>query len=226
MLYLTEYASPLGMMTLVCNKDGLIRAWIEGQKYFASTLKEEPVKIKLGFSDKNCEMDGCESRKVSVHERKESGKGESEKKGYEVLVSSTRNRNLENEKIYNAEDDAVILNLKNTVEWLERYFNGEQPEIAELVLAPQGSEFRQIVWKNLCEIPYGKVVTYGELAKKVAVQMGRERMSAQAVGGAVGHNPISVIIPCHRVIGADGSLTGYAGGIEKKRMLLELEGVL
>ena len=78
----------------------------------------------------------------------------------------------------------------------------------------------------LCEIPYGHVVTYGELAKKLAKKRGICSMSAQAVGGAVGHNPISIIIPCHRVIGSDGSLTGYAGGIEKKRKLLELEGVL
>lgn len=94
---------------------------------------------------------------------------------------------------------------------------------AELSLAPHGSDFQQRVWKLLCEIPYGKTTTYGELAKRVAVQMGRETMSAQAVGGAVGRNPISIIIPCHRVVGADGSLTGYAGGLEKKLSLLQLE---
>ena len=75
----------------------------------------------------------------------------------------------------------------------------------------------------LCEIPYGQVTTYGEIAKKVAKKLGRETMSSQAVGGAVAHNPISIIIPCHRVVGADGSLTGYAGGVEKKKKLLELE---
>lgn len=108
--------------------------------------------------------------------------------------------------------------------WLDRYFAGEKPSISELPLAPAGSEFRQEVWNILCEIPYGKVITYGEIAKKMAEKMNRQRMSSQAVGGAVGHNPISIIIPCHRVVGSNGSLTGYAGGINIKVKLLELEG--
>ena len=82
------------------------------------------------------------------------------------------------------------------------------------------------MWKLLCEIPYGRVTTYGELAAETARRLGRERMSAQAIGGAVGHNPISVIIPCHRVIGADGSMTGYAGGIGLKEWLLSHEGAI
>lgn len=109
--------------------------------------------------------------------------------------------------------------------WLDRYFAGERPAISELPLAPIGSEFRQEVWDILCEIPYGEVVTYGDIAKKMAVKMNKERMSSQAVGGAVGHNPISIIIPCHRVVGSNGSLTGYGGGIGMKIRLLELEGV-
>ena len=88
-----------------------------------------------------------------------------------------------------------------------------------------GPPFRLSVWKHLLEIPYGETTTYGEIAKRIAREMGIERMSAQAVGGAVGHNPVSIIVPCHRVIGADGSLTGYAGGLEKKVRLLTLEGV-
>ena len=88
-----------------------------------------------------------------------------------------------------------------------------------------GSEFRQQVWKLLREIPYGETITYGGLAKRLARERGLERMSAQAVGGAVGHNEISIIVPCHRVVGSDGSLTGYAGGIDKKERLLILEGV-
>ncbi len=114
---------------------------------------------------------------------------------------------------------------EETIRWLERYFSGEKPEMEELSLAPHGSEFRKEVWKILCQIPYGKVITYGEIARQIAKERGLERMSAQAVGGAVGHNPISVIVPCHRVIGSDGSLTGYAGGIDLKKMLLEHEGV-
>lgn len=115
--------------------------------------------------------------------------------------------------------------LQNTVEWLNRYFTGEKPDIAELPLAPSGSDFRQMIWRLLCKIPYGEVTTYGELARQAAELMGKPSMSAQAVGGAVGHNPISIIIPCHRVVGSDGSLTGYAGGVDKKMWLLKHEGI-
>ena len=109
--------------------------------------------------------------------------------------------------------------------WLDRYFAGEKPAISELPLAPIGSEFRQEVWRILSEIPYGQNITYGDIAKKMAAKMHKKSMSSQAVGGAVGHNPISIIIPCHRVVGSNGSLTGYAGGIDTKIKLLELEGV-
>lgn len=109
-------------------------------------------------------------------------------------------------------------------QWLDHYFAGEQPSLTELKLAPMGSDFRQRVWSMLCQIPYGETTTYGEIAKQVAAELGRETMSAQAIGGAVGHNPISIIIPCHRVVGTNGSLTGYAGGIDKKAWLLTHEG--
>ncbi|QOV19531.1 methylated-DNA--[protein]-cysteine S-methyltransferase [Blautia liquoris] len=108
--------------------------------------------------------------------------------------------------------------------WLDRYFAGKQPGISQLPLSPRGSDFRKDVWKILCEIPYGEVTTYGEIAAKIAAIMNKESMSSRAVGGAVGHNPISIIIPCHRVIGSDGSLTGYAGGVDVKVKLLKLEG--
>lgn len=109
--------------------------------------------------------------------------------------------------------------------WLDRYFAGENPPISDLPLAPRGSAFRKMIWEMLCQIPCGQFTTYGALAREAAIRLGRKSMSAQAVGGAVGHNPISVIIPCHRVLGTDGSLTGYAGGVEKKRWLLQHEGV-
>ena len=114
---------------------------------------------------------------------------------------------------------------RQTRNWLDSYFAGERPSISQLNLLPAGSKFRRLVWKILCEIPYGEVTTYGEISKKIAEQCGLQRMSAQAVGGAVGHNPISIIIPCHRVVGSNGNLTGYAGGIQKKAMLLKHEGV-
>lgn len=106
--------------------------------------------------------------------------------------------------------------------WLDCYFGGREPDFLP-PLHPVGSAFRQAVWELLLQIPYGKTVTYGELARRLAEMRGSAGMSAQAVGGAVGHNAISVIIPCHRVVGTDGSLTGYAGGIDRKVRLLELE---
>lgn len=109
--------------------------------------------------------------------------------------------------------------------WLDRYFAGEKPSSASLPLAPVGGAFRQGVWRILRDIPYGDVTTYAAIAKQMAVCMGRDHMSSQAVGGAVGHNPISIIIPCHRVVGSNGSLTGYAAGVETKKWLLALEGV-
>lgn len=105
--------------------------------------------------------------------------------------------------------------------WLTAYFTGA-PLPAMPPLAPSGSPFRQAVWALLREIPYGATTTYGALAQ--ALRARGIAAAPQAVGGAVGHNPISILIPCHRVVGADGSLTGYAGGVEKKRFLLELEG--
>jgi methylated-DNA-[protein]-cysteine S-methyltransferase len=108
-------------------------------------------------------------------------------------------------------------------EWLAAYFAGENPPW-NLPLAPRGSPFRQEVWGFLREIPYGQRTSYGAIAAGVAARQGLAAMSAQAVGGAVGHNPISLLIPCHRVVGADGQLTGYAGGLDRKKALLELEG--
>ncbi|KAI4452426.1 Methylated-DNA--protein-cysteine methyltransferase [Eubacterium plexicaudatum ASF492] len=111
-----------------------------------------------------------------------------------------------------------------TRDWLDLYFYGKNPDFMP-PLVVIGSDFRKAVWNILRQIPYGQTMTYGEIAKKMAKQMGTAQMSAQAVGAAVGRNPISVLIPCHRVVGSNGSLTGYAGGIEKKAALLELEKV-
>ena len=122
------------------------------------------------------------------------------------------------EEIQQKDDEEILIKTKK---WFNKYFNLEKPQISELELEPLGGEFRKKVWKKLCKIPYGKTITYGEIAKQIA----KENMSAQAVGGAVGHNPISIIIPCHRVVGINGNLTGYAGGIDIKVKLLEIENV-
>lgn len=165
MYYQTRYQSPIGEITIASDGENLVGLWLEGQKYFAGSIKEE---------------------------------------------------------MYEKDSLPVFDAVKN---WLERYFKGQRPEISTLPLAPSGSAFRQEVWRLLCEIPYGEVTTYGQLAEKMAKRLNRLHMSAQAVGGAVAHNPISIIIPCHRVIGADGSLTGYAGGLDKKIWLLRWEGM-
>lgn len=165
MLYSTAYASPLGAITLASDGDNIVGLWLDGQKYFAATIKGE---------------------------------------------------------IAEKPDLPVFARAK---QWLDAYFAGKKPAVSDLPLAPCGGEFRKAVWGILCEIPYGQCTTYGEIAKKMAARMNRKSMSGQAVGGAVGYNPISIIIPCHRVVGANGSLTGYAGGIDKKVRLLEHEGV-
>ena len=112
--------------------------------------------------------------------------------------------------------------LSEAKRWLEVYFTGKKPDFMP-PLHIVGSAFRRAVWEILLQIPYGKTTTYGEIARQLAKKQKLPRMSAQAVGGAVGHNEISIIIPCHRVVGTNGSLTGYAGGIDKKIKLLELE---
>ncbi len=165
MFYYTTHPSPLGAATLASDGENIVGLWLDGQKYFAATVKERIEK----------------------------------KAGLPVFAMATK--------------------------WLDAYFSGKKPSISALPLAPDGSEFRKAVWDILRKIPYGQCTTYGAIAQKIAAQMGKKNMSSQAVGGAVGHNPISIIIPCHRVVGSNGSLTGYAGGIGKKVALLEHEGV-
>lgn len=159
MYYSTDYSSPIGEMLIVSDGEAICGVWFYGQKYFKSTIDEEPV----------------------------------------------------------INDDLAIF--KQVKQWFDDYFNGLNPEI-DFEIRLQGSEFRQKVWKILTEIPYGESITYGEIASRISPEM-----SAQAVGGAVGHNPISVIVPCHRVVGANGKITGYAAGIDRKLELLRLEKI-
>ena len=154
-IYVTEYSSPIGVITLGSSGKSLIGLWIEGQKYFLSKYKQ-------------------------------------------------------------TQDDDTIEIFEQTKTWLSEYFKGNNPEIS-IPLEPVGTEFQKKVWEELKNIPYGMTVTYGDISEKLHIG------SAQAVGGAVGQNPISIIIPCHRVVGKNGNLTGYAGGIDKKSMLLNME---
>ena len=152
----------------------------------------------------------------------------------DILLASKNNKLIglwiEGQKyyLYNIKEEMKEENTEILVkakEWLDRYFKGEKPNINELALDPIGSDFRKRVWKILCEIPYGEVITYKDIANIIAKEKGLKKMSCQAIGNAVSHNPISIIIPCHRVVGTNGSLTGYAGGIYKKAYLLEHEKV-
>ena len=135
---------------------------------------------------------------------------------------------IENQKYFlqgfhNLEQKDNLDIFRKTKKWLTSYFEGTKPNVKELRLLAKGTKFQEIVWEELLNIPYGRTITYKELGAIVAKRLGKGSMSAQAIGGAVGHNPISIIIPCHRVIGSNGSLTGYAGGIDKKEYLLKLE---
>lgn len=130
-------------------------------------------------------------------------------------------RNITEETQENNND----LNIIKTKKWLDDYFKGNNREIEDLNINPIGTEFQKLVWKLLCEIPYGQTTTYKNIAIKVAKEKGTPSMSSQAIGGAVSRNPISIIIPCHRVVGTNNSLTGYAGGLDKKIKLLEHEEV-
>lgn len=126
------------------------------------------------------------------------------------------------EPLFYNDDDAVLIDTKK---WLDDYFDGKNPSTDGLKLLPRGTVFQNVVWDILKKVPYGKTVTYGQIAEEVLLKTGQPSMSAQAIGGAVGRNPISIIIPCHRVIGANNNITGYGGGVENKVYLLELEGV-
>ena len=162
MIYTSQYASPLGDITLACDERAVIGLWFNGQKHYGNILPPE---------------------------------------------TQQREQLLQDAK-----------------KWLDIYFSGREPDFLP-PLCYDSTPFRKAVCDIMLTIPYGQTMTYGEIAARIAGQRGLAKMSARAVGGAVGHNPISILIPCHRVVGADGSLTGYAGGVEKKRFLLALEGV-
>ncbi|MDR0718975.1 MAG: methylated-DNA--[protein]-cysteine S-methyltransferase [Treponema sp.] len=164
MEYTHKIKSPVGMLTVSSDGKNICGLWIEGQKYFAKTLRKDVLEQNMPI-------------------------------------------------------------FENVQKWLDIYFSGKEPDFMP-PLMPKGSPFQKSVWNNLCKIPYGKTTTYGELAKQLEFENRDKRTSARAIGGAVGHNPISILIPCHRVIGKNGNLTGYAGGIDAKMTLLKLEGIV
>ena len=194
MKFVERYESPLGAMTLISDGSALTGVLFDGQKYYPSCANQLETLAKT--------QSGSASRidPESGPESKEAFDSDSE--------HDSRSRAHEI--------------LKQTREWLDIYFGGSEPGFTP-PLKVKESDFRQAVCEIMLQIPYGQTMTYGEIAAIIAEQKGIPRMSAQAVGGAVGHNPISIIIPCHRVVGTNGSLTGYGGGIQRKGALLELE---
>ena len=195
MLYRSIYSSPLGKILILFHEGTLLGLYFEGQKEFNDIMKDEEVK---NFDDG---------------------------KDFEIKDKNLRGESLDYDKNkVSGEKICEDKILEDTKKWLDLYFSGEEPNFTP-ALKLRGTEFRREVWKILLEIHYGETLSYKDIANKLMASGKYERMSSQAVGGAVGHNPISIIIPCHRVVGRSGSLTGYAGGLARKVKLLELEGI-
>lgn len=237
MKFIAYYDSPLGKITLAGDKAGLCGLWFEGEKYYAHALAASGADKKQGSAD----LLAKEQYGASETQRDFAALKKSEKSDFAAKAT-----NGADEK-YNARDFAAeaesgtdvkfcayeqsgyfkernLAVFDQTKRWLDLYFSGREPGFTP-ALNPVGSAFRRAVWEILLKIPYGKTTTYGQIAREIAAARGLAKMSAQAVGGAVGHNEISIIIPCHRVIGTHGSLTGYAGGIDREIKLLQPGGV-
>ena len=195
MLYRSIYSSPLGKILILFHEESLLGLYFEGQKEFNDIMKDEEVK---NFDD---------GKDFEIKDKNLIGES----------LGNDKNK-VSGEKFC---DDKI---LGDTKKWLDLYFSGEEPNFTPK-LKLEGTEFRRDVWKILLKIPYGETLTYKDIAEKLVASGKYERMSSQAVGGAVGHNPLSIIIPCHRVVGTSGSLTGYAGGLGRKVRLVELEGI-
>ena len=189
-----SYASPLGEMILSSDGEALTGLWFKDQKHLPDWLRD----VERLTWDAG----------VGIGARAGAGTGTGAETDAGLLRDPSRSIS-----------DRPAPVLDEAVRWLDSYFAGREPGFTPLLRPYKPNPFRQKVWDALREIPYGETRTYGEIAEKIGC-----RQSAQAVGNAVGHNPISLIIPCHRVLGKDGSLTGYAGGLERKAWLLRLEG--
>ncbi len=195
-MYSHHYNSPLGGMTMTSNGTALTGLWFD----------ENPDSESLIDTD------------WPVFEDLEEAEGPAS----EAAKSSP---DTESPEATSNQPQDILPVFRDTCRWLDTYFGGEVPDFVP-PLEVQDTKFRLEVWDMLKTIPYGQSTTYGKIARAIAEKRGMERMSAQAVGNAVGSNPVVIIIPCHRVLGSDGKLTGYSGGIERKRALLELERIL
>ncbi len=207
-VYTAQYDSPLGKITLACNEDAIIGLWFNDQKHFGATLpaEENPTAVAPNghplLAPKGNPLLASDVHPLLTWDR------------HPLLVP--KGNPLLASDVHSVLEDAR--------RWLDLYFSGQNPDFLP-PLRYGSTPFRKAVCDILLTIPYGETMTYGQIAVKVAEQQGIEKMSAQAVGGAVGRNPIALMIPCHRVVGAGGNLTGYAGGLDRKLKLLELEKV-
>ena len=189
-----HYRSPLGGITIATDGEALIGLWFDGQEHFGSTLGE-------GSGAGREAATAVGGAAIADAAAVDAGPGAADPEAVRSVV------------------------IDETVEWLDQYFSGKMPDHTPKIRLI-GTDFRKRVWEKLLTVPYGQTTTYGELAAELAegaAGNAAKGASARAVGGAVARNPISIIVPCHRVLGAGGSLTGYAGGTEKKAALLELE---
>ena len=220
MEYIYHYYSPLGGITIASDGKALTGLWFDGQKYFGSSLRETGAVNETGAAIKTGAANdtgmandtGAVTKTGRANDTGAARPADDCSPGYEGILSV----------------------FEQTVRWLDEYFEGRDPGFTpplniESDKNKAATPFRNRVWTELLRVPYGETVTYKELAERIAGMTtadtaGSVKVSARAVGGAVGHNPISLIIPCHRVVGADGRLTGYAGGVDKKKALLEMEG--
>lgn len=216
-----SYISPFGKMLLSADAEGLTGVWFVGQKYFASRLQDAQDLSVLNAAD-NPDASTVAHFPAVLNDFDDTASNL-------VNVSSNfgdaSNSVVQTSSIQaNATQSSAVQALRMAKRWLDEYFTGIEPTV-QVPLHLVGTDFQNEVWEILQTIPYGKTITYGDIAKQIAAKRGIARMSSQAVGGAVGHNPVSIIVPCHRVVGSNGNLTGYAGGIDKKVALLTLEGL-
>ena len=234
MKFIAYYDSPLGKITLAGDEAGLCGLWFEGEKYYAHALATSGADKKRGSADllakeqygaSETQRDFAALKKSNIAAEAASSADEKDNT-HDFAVEITSGADVKfcaNEQSgYFEEKNLAVFD--QTRRWLDLYFSGREPGFTP-ALNPAGSAFRRAVWEILLKIPYGKTTTYGQIAREIAAARGLAKMSAQAVGGAVGHNEISIIIPCHRVIGAHGNLTGYASGIDRKIKLLQPGGV-
>ena len=218
MRYYTEYESPLGTIIMLSEGAALTGLYmLEGNQYVDTILSGTEDKVNVFVKPNEQRIQACLN---TLPWRENEGEANVFVKPNEQRIQACLNTLPWRENEGEANDSLVVFS--ETRLWLDRYFSGDRPvKMPKIEL--KGSAFQKEVWGALLSVPYGSVTTYGQIAKVTAERMGRKSMSAQAIGNAVGRNPIMILVPCHRVIKADGSIGGFSAGVERKKWLLEHE---